>query len=540
LIICGFSKNLFLKKVKSHNNSSLRKTFQAFSVIKFLNLKYIMKKLFYRFILPILIVSVFAFSCKEDDEAPVLSVSGSDIKTPTWGATPEVSISEFGGTSEITITSNKNWSIINPAAWLMISEITGNSGTTTIELSAAPNTIGATRSVTLTINSNNGQARRLSVSQASQLYPSYNLSPKPPDATGMSSTAVQLAAKMHLGINFGNTMVTPVEGEWNSKVTESYVKFVKQIGFNSVRLSVGWVWGHLSDPNKMTIDPVWLNRVKEVVGWCVDNDMYVMLNAHADLGWLEHNVNTLKKDSVNAKQKALWEQIATAMRDFDEHLIFAGTNEPAVDNADQMAVLDSYHQTFVNAVRATGGKNSYRVLVVQGPRTNGELTYNLMNTLPFDPVPNRMMVEIHNYTPVGFTLLIDEDVDWGNMVYYWGAGNHSTIEPDRNVSNDPTYREEDEIDSEFQKMKQKFVDKGIPVLLGEYATWRRTADFDKPLPKDLEMHNKSVDYWSYYVTKQAKAHGIVPFWWEIGFMLDRANNVVLDQPMLDAIIEAGK
>ena len=70
----------------------------------------------------------------------------------------------------------------------------------------------------------------------------------------------------------------------NSKITESYVKFVKQLGFNTVRLPTGWVWSHLSNPEKMTIDPVWLNRVKEVVGWCVANDMYVVLNAHADLG----------------------------------------------------------------------------------------------------------------------------------------------------------------------------------------------------------------------------------------------------------------
>jgi aryl-phospho-beta-D-glucosidase BglC (GH1 family) len=105
--------------------------------------------------------------------------------------------------------------------------------------------------------------------------------------------------------------------------------------------------------------------VKEVVGWCVANDMYVMLNAHADLGWLDNNINLAKKDSVNAMQKALWEQIATTMRDFDEHLIFAGANEPPADNAGQMAILDSYHQTFVNAVRATGGRNSSGV--ARGP-----------------------------------------------------------------------------------------------------------------------------------------------------------------------------
>ena len=480
-------------------------------------------KHFYKIVL-LLIVTGFSVSCSENgDEDPQLLLSATTVSFEPEGGTSE----------EIIIEANSAWSVSNSAtSWLQIDNTSGGSGTVTITLTALSNETGLTRSVVLTVEADNGQVRRITVTQTGNLYPSYNLTPKAPDATGMSSTAVELAAKMHLGINFGNTMVSPVEGEWNSKITESYVKFVKQLGFNTVRLPTGWVWSHLSDPDKMKIDPVWLERVKEVVGWCVANDMYVILNAHADLGWLENNVNAAKKDSVNAKQKALWEQIATAMRDFDEHLIFAGTNEPAVDNAEQMAILDSYHQTFVDAVRSTGGRNSYRVLVVQGPRTNGELTYNLMNTLPVDPVPNRLMVEIHNYTPATFTIVLDGDVSWGNMVYYWGAGNHSTIEPERNA----TYGEEDEILDEFQKMKQKFVDKGIPVVLGEYASWRRTAHLDKPVPLDTEMHNKSVDYWATYVTKQAKAHGLLPFWWEIGFMLDRANNVVKDQALLDAII----
>ncbi len=250
---------------------------------------------------------------------------------------------------------------------------------------------------------------------------------------------------------------------------------------------------------------------------------------------LDGNINAASQESVNAKQKALWEQIATTMRDFDEHLIFAGANEPPAEDAEQMALLNSYHQTFIDAVRSTGGRNSYRVLVVQGPSTDANKTYTLMNTLPVDPVPNRLMVEVHNYTPSTFTIVLDGDVDWGNMVYYWGAGNHSTIEPERNA----TYGEEDEILDEFQKMKQKFVDKGIPVVLGEYASWRRTPDLNKPVPLDTEKHNKSVEYWATYVTKQAKEHGLLPFWWEVGVTLDRANNVVKDQTLLDAIIAGG-
>ena len=488
-----------------------------------------MKKGYGIFLGLLFLVPLLSFSCKKKEiEVTKLTVSSL-----------QVVFESEGSSSDVTITSNVNWTATanTTLPWLTISQSSGGAGNVTLKLTANANSTGATREAIVTIKAPNGDARRIKITQPNTIYASYNTSPKAPDATGMSSTAVQLAAKMHMGINFGNTMESPVEGEWvNSKITESYVKFVKQLGFNSVRLPCNWVWTHLSDRGKAKIDPVWLNRVKEVVGWCVANDMYVILNAHGDNGWLENNVNLAKKDSINAMEKAIWEQIATTMRDFDEHLIFAGSNEPPAKNAEQMAILNGYHETFVKAVRSTGGRNSYRVLVVQGPTTDSHLTYDLMNTLPVDPVPNRLMVEVHSYTPSTFTLVLDGDVSWGKMIYYWGAGNHSTIEPDRNA----TYGEEDAITSEFQKMKQKFVDKGIPVVLGEYATWRRTAGLGKPVPKDMDMHNKSVDYWATYVTKQAKANGLLPFWWEIGFTLDRANNVVKDQRMIDAIIAGYK
>ena len=486
-------------------------------------------KHFYKIVL-LLIVTGFSVSCsKNDDEAPQLSVSAKTVSFEPEGGTSE----------EITIEANSTWSISNSAvSWLQLSKASGDNGTAVTTITVASNETQFTRTVVLIVEAANGQARRIIVTQLGSLYPTYNITPKAPDETGMSSTAMQLSDKMLMGINIGNTMEAPTEAEWvNSKITESYIKFLKEKGFNAIRLPTGWVWTHLSDESKMKIDPVWLNRVKEVVKWCVDNDMYVILNTHGDAGWLENNVNAGKQEVINAKLKAIWQQIATTMRDFNEHLIFAGTNEPAVENAEQMAILDTYHQTFVNAVRATGGRNSYRVLVVQGATTDPTKTYNLMNTLPTDKVPNKLMVEVHDYTPATFTLMTDGDLSWGTMVYYWGAGNHSTIEPERNA----TGLEEGAIDSEFQKMKEKFVDKGIPVILGEYAAWRRNA-INNPnhLPKDLAMHNKSVEYWTYYVTKQAKANGIVPFYWETGFMLDRAKNEVKDQPMYDAIVAGYK
>ncbi len=477
-----------------------------------------------------LIAILSLLSCKKKEGvAPELSVSPGAITFPAEG-----------GASDITISSNAAWSVNNPlSSWLEIDKKTGSSGSVTIQVKTlSENGTGASRSGYLDISASNGQNRRVKVSQPPTLYPSYNISPKAPDANGMSSTAMQLAAKMHtgMGINFGNTMESPNEGDWqSSKMTESYVKFVKGLGFNAVRIPCNWVWSHLSDREKAKIDPAWLSRVKEVVGWCVANDMYVILNAHGDNGWLENKVNTLKKDSINAMEKAIWEQIATTMRDFDEHLLFAGANEPSVDDAGQMAILNGYHETFIKAVRSTGGRNSTRVLVVQGPTTDSYKTSDLMTALPHDPVPNRLMLEVHSYTPSTFNILTNGDASWGKMAYYWGAGNHSTIEPERNV----TFGEEDAIVTEFGKMK-KFVDQGIPVVLGEYASWRRIAGIGNPVPKDTLMHNRSVDAWATFATKTAKANGILPFWWEIGFMLDRSNNVVKDQRMLDAIKEGYK
>jgi endoglucanase len=170
-------------------------------------------------------------------------------------------------------------------------------------------------------------------------------------------------------------------------------------------------------------------------------------------------------------------------------------------------------------------------LVVQGPSTDIIKTSQLMTTLPHDPVPNRLMLEVHFYGPWHFNLVNDGEYNPDTKAsYYWGAGNHSTIEEERNAPNG----EEDELTLEIGKIK-KFVDAGIPVMLGEYGTWRRTAEHNRPVPLDTEMHNKSVDAWATFVTKTAKANGVMPFWWEIGFMLDRANNVVKDQAMLDAI-----
>ncbi len=476
-------------------------------------------------------VVLFFVACDDTEQVdPILTVSVS-----------EVNFEAEGGQSSIIIECNGSWSTSNSVSWLQLSQLSGSDGSTSIDLTTIGNSTGATRSTTLVISSSNGQSRRITVSQPSQLFPSYNTSPQVPDATGMNSTAIELAAKIKLGWNIGNTMEAPgVTGWGNPAITEDYVKAVKQQGFNAIRIPCAWDWDwredysyagdniHIEDYKTARIKSEWLNRVKEVVGYCVNNDMYVLLNIHYDGGWLEHNCKPEKKDLVNAKQKAYWEQIATVMRDFDEHLMFASANEPAVNTEEEMEVLHSYHQTFINAVRSTGGRNSYRVLVVQGPSTNIEKSNDLMD-MPSDEIEGRLMAEVHFYNPSQFCIL-NEDVSWGKMAYYWGKDYHSDIEPERNA----TYGEEDEVDQSFSLAKSKFVDKGIPVIMGEYGAYRRGNT--ENVPKELEKHNNSVDHWITYVTRKALENGLIPFWWDTGVVIDRSNYTIKDQRTLDAIM----
>ena len=231
--------------------------------------------------------------------------------------------------------------------------------------------------------------------------------------------AQEIAAKMKVGWNLGNTLEAICgENAWgNPNTTQALIDSVKAGGFNTLRLPVAW-FCH-SDTNSSVIDEEWLARVKEVVDYCINANLYVIVNIHWDKGWLENRVNVANQSQVNERQYAYWSQIAEYFKDYDEHLLFASANEPNVENATGMEVLLSYHQTFIDAVRETGGNNSSRTLVIQGPSTDIDKTNKLMKTLPTDQIADRLMVEVHYYTPYQFCLM-SADANWGKMAYYWG------------------------------------------------------------------------------------------------------------------------
>ncbi|MDM8159975.1 cellulase family glycosylhydrolase [Labilibaculum sp. K2S] len=465
----------------------------------------------------VFLVAIISFAAcdKSDTKDPVLTVSAKEIV-----------IEAEGGEATLTVDCNDTWSANNSASWLQLSQSSGAINTAAIVLSTEVNNTGLTRSTILVINSTNGQSRRVTVSQASMIFQTYNISPKAPDATGMESTATEIIANIKVGINIGNTFELTTWAQ--ADPSEAFIDLIKASGFNAVRIPGGF--GQRADQETAKIDVEYMARVKKVVQWCVNRDMYVLLNIHWDGGWLEQNCTIQKQDSVNAKQKAYWEQIATEMRDFDEHLMFASANEPSVENAEENDVLMSYHQSFINAVRSTGGRNTYRTLVIQG-----HTDLSTPDKFPTDPTADRIVYEWHNYTPSSFTLLYDDKADggWDNVRFYWGEGNHYTESTgiDRNCG----YGEEAELLEGYQHIKTAYIDQGIPCLMGEFSS-QRFNESSKFVPENMEKYNQSVDDWYTFNTRECKAIGGAPFVWDTGGLLDREGTGVRDQRTLDAIM----
>jgi len=334
-------------------------------------------------------------------------------------------------------------------------------------------------------------------------------------------TAMQMAKEMVPGWNIGNTLdATPTETSWgNPLINQALMTGIKNAGFKSIRLPVTWT-PHV-DAND-NIDPVWMARVTQVVKYARNAGLYVVLNIHHEGGWLN---NTLYANQAanNARLAKLWTQIANNFKDFDDYLLFANLNEVGKENApwgvppqkEWLDVQNGYHQVFVNTVRGTGGNNAKRQLVVQGYFTNIDTSYDYA-VLPTDTVANRLFFEVHYYDPYNFTINGD------STMWQWGA---SATNPTETWANEPY------VDAEFQKMKTRFIDKGVPVILGEYGAYL------KPAYPGMAPYRKA---WAEYVTRSSVQHGLVPMWWDTGEMIDRTTGNVKLPDMINSLINSAK
>lgn len=445
----------------------------------------------------------------------------------------EFNVPGQGGEITVTIQASQDFTTAIQAAWITQKSISADKKTQIFTV--AENDLDSLREGTITFTSGS-MTEIVTVRQTTKDFSI------PPDKTGMESDSKVLAKKINLGWNLGNTLEA-IGGEtaWgNPKASKALIDLVKASGFNAVRIPCAWDQ-YLENQTTYKIKDLWLARVKEVVDYCIENDMYAILNIHWDGGWLENNPTPDKQAEVNKKQKAIWEQIALYFRNYDERLLFAGTNEvhttsgnPTQANFD---VQMSYNQTFVDAVRFTGGKNAYRNLIIQAYNTNIDqaVAYLKIST---DYVPDRLMVEVHHYDPWNFCGL-EKDETWGKYAALWGQP-YEQYAIGVLAGRAATWGKEDYLKTQFNKIKTSFVDKGYPVILGEYGVIRRTT-----YSGDALMHHlNSRAYYLRYVTEQAKNYGLIPFYWDNGGIgnlafgiIDRKTNRIADEKALNALIE---
>jgi endoglucanase len=321
------------------------------------------------------------------------------------------------------------------------------------------------------------------------------------------------AADMAPGWNLGNSLeayaggtlpkASSQETYWgNPPVNQALMNGIAMAGFKSVRIPVSWA--QYADSNNV-IAPFWLARVRQVVDMARRAGLYVVLNEHWDGGWLVPTYAA--QTTASPKLADLWRQIATYFRYYDNHLIFAGTNEVTVNwqapTAENCAVQNGFNQMFVSAVRKTGGNNATRTLVVQTYATNIDYGISCNRQMPVDSATRRIMVEVHYYDPYNFTLNTD------SAIWQWGKNATSP-------ANTETWANESYADNQFQKMKSYFIDRGIPVILGEYAASLRT-EYDSP--------QKFRNYWDQYITMSARQHGLVPIYWDNGYLTNHQSGL---------------
>lgn len=447
------------------------------------------------------------------------------------------------GVSESTITvnlkANGTFTVTPDVEWIVENDTRANM---------------ADYSRTFVVAANVGTARTGKISfTLNDITESVTVNQEGAEMGGIKANAMELAKMMYPGWNLGNTMEAVGSGvgaemAWQAtKTSQALIDFVKAQGFRSVRIPCSW-YIHSTDGE---IDAAWMARVKEVVNYCIADGLYVVLNDHWDGGWIEVLGFSKSDDKYEAVDEAiitektemlkkLWIQIAEEFKNYDEHLLFAGLNEPFQENVkfnnrhkELTPILNRYNQAFVDAVRSTGGNNAKRTLVVQGPATStaSAVDPNIGFVMPTDTETGYLMAEVHYYEPWDFCGQED------NATWFWGSANHVD-----GSSHNPTWGEESWLNDQFGKLKSTFVDNGYPVIIGEYgAQWRS-------LSANQQEHDASVKSFFYEVNRQAVNNGLVTFAWDINItnqngekgtmtILNRANLSVFCTPAMEGITE---
>lgn len=489
----------------------------------------------------------FIISCSKDDIDVSNNTYSGQIKGVNDVETTGIQLNANSTSSNFSVYSAVKPIVSSDKDWISgeASEPSKINGISKVMLTINPNETSEERTANITV-SDNSSSIVVKVTQAAGKAsepenPEDPDTPETPDNPGTDYsgfTALDIAKEIRAGWNIGNTLEA-IGGEtaWgNPLINREYIAGIKAAGFNAVRIPCSWDQ-NISDKSSNTIKPSWLDRVDEVVGMVLEQDMYAIINIHWDGGWLENNIGTASKPDLLEKQKTLWTQIADKLGHYDERLMFAGLNEPNFVDGQQSAscaALLDYEQAFIDAVRDTGGINAHRVLIFQGPNTDISTTYDYFKTYPVDPAgEGLLMAEIHYYDPYQYTIM-EKDEGWGKVFWFWGQKYHQP-----GHARNATWGEEDWMMAQFDKMKNQFVNIGIPVIIGEYGAYPQEDKHyaAQQTEEEKEIVAQSRAYFYNCVHKFGKERGLIPFVWDTGELIRRTDGSVTKQYMIDAIME---
>ena len=359
-------------------------------------------------------------------------------------------------------------------------------------------------------------------------------------------TAIELVRDMKTGWNLGNTFDATGGGgglksetSWGQpRTTREMIDGLADSGIKTLRIPVSWTH-HIADSN-YTIDPAWMARVKEVVDWAIEDDMYVVINIHHDNYAKNSKMPELSgfyPTDENYENSAdfvcnIWGQIALAFNNgYDEHLVFEVLNEPRLQGTNEewwynpksekskmaMDNLNKLNQNILDIIRASGGNNKKRMVAFPSLQASPDSALAATFKMPvdYDGSKNRLIVSVHMYTPYSFAM-----------------ESPGVIEYSDSVKKEFTYM--------FKRLNDNFIKNGYAVYIGEYGATNKNNLADRVA-------------WFRDFIKESRAYGMTCILWDNGVWnvkgddysehygyYNRYDQTWFFPDILDAIIEESK
>lgn len=328
-------------------------------------------------------------------------------------------------------------------------------------------------------------------------------------------TALEVSKIMGNGINLGNTMesgdrkklgteaaIKLYETNWRQpETTEDMVKGMKAAGFDTLRIPIAWTCAINYEDGDYTIRKEFMDRIDEIVNYALNADMFVVINDHWDNQWWGRfgDEDESVREGAMTLYKEMWKQIAEHFADYDERLIYESANEELGDRLNDnwqntagkqsgkltkdecYETVNKINQTFVDVVRAAGGNNDHRFLLIAGYNTDINATCDDRYKMPTDTATNKLIVSVHYYDPSGYCL-DNGSGSWGMKTHY------------------------QDMNTTLKKMT-KFTEAGYGVIIGEWGVLHGASEIAEGLREGTLLYMENF-------LDNCDLYGYVPLLWD--------------------------